>query len=180
MFPESIHEMDSFVAHSQQSLSVSSQSEPLLSPFLFWSSRDSGNTSSHVKGKIFHLTESIPTPSSWLEHGAKILQALSRFLLAFALRGDSKGSKQPEDTSQISSPSSRPASYGFLRHAVTLLVDVLAELGAGADIVVRNIEEMAILCQEHLTLQWTRPTRSVILFARVLHSKITFYLLVPD
>ena len=30
MFPESIHEIDSFVAHTRQFLSISSQSEPLL------------------------------------------------------------------------------------------------------------------------------------------------------
>ena len=79
----------------------------------------------------------------------------------------------------------RPAALGFL-YAVTLLVDVLAfqaELGAGTDIVVQNIEEMAVLCQEHLILQWMRPIVTPLAQSfslQVVRSKITFYLWVPD
>ena len=67
--------------------------------------------------------------------------------------------------SQISPPSSRSlrdqshAAHRLRNAVATLLVHVLAfqaELGAGADIVVQNIE-MAVFCQEHLTLQWMRP-----------------------
>lgn len=102
-----------------------------------------------------------------------IFQAL--FLLAFALLRRSKGSNQTEDATYAAKYlcflRGRPhAALGFPRHAVTtLLVGVLAfqaELGAVVDKAVQNIEELAVLCHEHLTLDASdsETTRSTTLF----------------
>ena len=80
-----------------------------------------------------------------------------------------KAARRCHLSSQISPPSSRnlrAQPHAACRARVPLCCHVTrgcagisgqAELRARADIVVQNIEEMAVLCQEHLILQWMRP-----------------------
>ncbi|KAI9441131.1 CHAT domain-containing protein [Lactarius psammicola] len=125
---------------------------------------------------ILHFTESLLlAPHSWLEYDGQLILTVL-FRLAFALIKRSEVSNQPEDAicaakylrhlrHQPHSPFSVP------RHRVTTtLVHALAsqvELEAGN--VMQNIEEMAVLCRELLTLNASDSdtTGSITLFTRV-------------
>ncbi|KAI9452967.1 CHAT domain-containing protein [Lactarius psammicola] len=182
--PGSIHDIGSFVAHSQQFLSLSSQYDPLrLSSVIGLAitrleQHVLSNQREDLDKSILHLTESILLPPrSWTEHPLMILQAL--FLLAFALLRRSKGLNQPEDATYAAKYLRHLRSHpelGFPRHAVTtLLVDVLAfQVELGARKLAQNIEEMAVLCHELFTSGASDgdTTRSITLFARVVSSKI--------
>ena len=130
---------------------------------------------------IFHLTEGILLPPhSWLEIGPMILYVL--FTLAQSLALLSEMSNQPEDAIYAAKyfrhlRDQPHAAFGLPRHQVTaLLVDMLAfQVGLEASNVAHCLEEMAILCNELLTLDASdvTTTASITCFARAVASKVS-------
>jgi CHAT domain-containing protein len=134
---------------------------------------------------ILHFTKSILfPPRSWLEHGPMIFAAL--FLLALALVKRLITSKHPEDAINAAKylRHLRDQPFGFPRHALTtMLMDVLAsqvELKAGD--VVKNIDEMSVLCHELLTSEPDASeddtTHAVTTISELILSKVRLWL--PD
>jgi hypothetical protein len=139
-----------------------------------------------VDESIFYFTESIlHPPRTWLENGPKIFDTLLN--LARALLRRSIVSKQPEDaicaTKYLRHLRDRPHKvYRLLCHRVTmLLVEALAyQAKLGAENAMQNIGEMAVLCQELLTLNIPDDdvTPAITLFARAALENLRLW--VPD
>ncbi|KAI9452963.1 CHAT domain-containing protein [Lactarius psammicola] len=161
---ESIDGIDSYIARSQESLLGLPRSHPtrLTHGFNMAVVRIRRYRMSHevddLDKAILLLTESILLqPHTWLERGPLILRAL--FLLSSALFGRSELSGLPEGVIYAAKflrylrDQPHAAFGGFPPHQVAwLLVDVLSSLvESGANNVMQNIEEMAVICHELLT-----------------------------
>ncbi|KAI9458193.1 CHAT domain-containing protein [Lactarius psammicola] len=185
----SIHEIDSFITHSQNLLSASPRPDPLRPAFVLGLAMTRlrrhrlSDQREDLERAIFHLTELILSlPCSWLEHGPIILRAL--FFLAFALLKRSKVSNQPEDAiyaaKYLRHLRDQPhQAFGLPRHRVAkLLVDALAfQVESKTGNVMQNIGEMAVLCRELLTSD-VDITRSIVVIYEVVRSRVRPW--VPD
>ncbi len=191
MFTGSIDEIDSFITRSQEFLFGSPRSHPirLTSICNLATARLDryalSNEADDLDKSIFHLTESILPPHSWLEHSPTIFHAL--LLLASALFRRSKVSRQPQDAifaaKYLRYLLDQPRdAFGISRRLVTtMLVDALAlQVKSKAENVMQNIREMAVLCRELLTSDAFdgNISRSITLFARAVSSEIRPW--VPD
>ena len=191
LFAGSTPEIDSFITHSQQFTSMSSQSNSrILSVLGLAMTRLQRHTLSNQKEDldkaILHFTESILLPPRlWLEHGPLIHSAL--FLLALALVKRLVVSKLPEDAISAAKylrylVHQPHAAFGIPRHAViTMLVDVLNhQIKLTDSSVVQNIEEMAVLCHELLTSNASEDdtTHAVTLISEHVLTNIALWL--PD
>ena len=178
-------DLEDFLSTSPQSHTSRSIALTCLAAALF--ERNSlSNQGEDLNKSIVHCTESILlSPRLWPEHGPMILETF--FLLTSALFKRSEVYRQPKDAiyaaKYLRHLRDQPlAAFGFPRHAVTtLLVDVLAfQVELEASNVMQNIEDMAVLCQELLTLDASDcdTTRSVTVLTTAVLSKIG--LRVPD
>ncbi|KAI9452960.1 CHAT domain-containing protein [Lactarius psammicola] len=185
---QSIHEIDSFISHSQHSLSALLRSHPLRPACVYSlaTARFDRYELSNQEDDLDKATESILLqPWSCPEPKPNILEILFNPAVTLILR--SKGSKQPEDVTYAAKYlrhlRDRPhQAFGFPRHEVTtMLLEALAvQVKLEAGNVMRKIGEMAALCHELLTLDMSDvdTTRSIYLFAMAVLSKIR--LGVPD
>jgi tetratricopeptide (TPR) repeat protein len=188
LLTESIHEIDSFIVDSQQSLSVLPRCHPLRPVSLYSLAAARLDRYQLSKQKedldraILHLTESILLqPRYSPELKTNIL--LNFFILSVALYQRSNDSNQPEDVTYAANYArhlrNQPKeAFRFPPHHVTtLLVDVLAvQVKLGAGDLMQNIEEMALLCRELFSLDVLDDdidtTRSITRFALTAMSKI--------
>jgi tetratricopeptide (TPR) repeat protein len=193
-FTGSINQIDSSITEYQHVLSMLSRSDPHRHLVIFCMASEQcrrhlrSNQREDLDNSIHHFTKSILLqPLSWLQHGPIILDAL--FLLAFSLFLRSQVYKQAQDsvyaTKYLFHLRDQPYEIpNTRRHQVTtLLVDALAlqvELDVGD--VMQNIQEMAILSRELLTLDMSDAdtTRLILPIHDVVMSKILPGSGVPD
>ncbi|KAH8991525.1 hypothetical protein EDB92DRAFT_2114518 [Lactarius akahatsu] len=176
----SIYEIDSSITQYQHLLATSSRSDPrrIFSLFklavLRYQRYDLSNQSEDIDKSIFHLAELILLQPRSLELGRMILPSL--FIIVAALVMRSKASNQPEGVIHAAKYLRYLRDHphgvsGLSRQAVTaFLVDALAcqvELEARNVMQRVELEEMAVLCYELLTLEASddHTTSSITCFA---------------
>ncbi|KAI9441129.1 CHAT domain-containing protein [Lactarius psammicola] len=182
----SVHEIDSEITQSEHLLSILPRSDPRRHSAVYYLAMTRlqrhmrSNQREDLDKAILHFTESLLLATrSWLGYGQLVLTAL--FQLAFALFERSQVSNQPEDAiyaaKYLRHLRHQPhPPFSVPRHGVTkILMKALAiQVKLEAGNVMRNIEEMAVLCCELLTLNASDSdtTGSITLFTRAVASKM--------